>query len=31
MKRAYEEDIKRLEEITGGETRILPPLEPEEN
>ncbi|MEC7433287.1 MAG: DUF4124 domain-containing protein [Pseudomonadota bacterium] len=29
MKRAYEEDIKRLEEITG-ETRILP-LEPEEN
>jgi len=29
MKRAYEEDIKRLEEITG-ETRTLP-LEPEEN
>lgn len=29
MKKAYESDIKRLEEITG-ETRILP-LEPEEN
>lgn len=29
MKKAYEEDIKRLEEITG-ETRTLP-LEPEEN